>query len=148
MNIIKNINKFKSLKKWEDKYKYLIELGSKLPNLEKKNKIKINLVEGCQSRIWVNICVDKITNKIYIQADSEALIPKGILYLIIQHYSNQDVQYIIKNNNNFIKEIGFEYFLSPIRTNGINLIIKKIKLFAIMYQTIQHKNIDKQNVYC
>lgn len=145
-NIIK---KFTHLNTWDEKYKYLIFLGNKLPILKKEKKNKTNLVLGCQSRIWINICIDKVTNKLIIEGDSESLIPKGILYIIIKKYSNKNILQIINYKNSFIKKIGFKEFLSSIRTNGINLIINKIKLFALTYYQIRKNNIKiKNNIFC
>ncbi|WP_185859810.1 SufE family protein [Blattabacterium cuenoti] len=122
---------FSFLKNWEEKYEYLIELGRKLPKKSDKFRSEDKLIYGCQSKVWLDA---KLKEKlVFFDADSDALLPKGMAALMISVYSGRSPFEIVSAKANFISEIGFQTFLSPIRANGILLFLKKIKLYAIAF---------------
>lgn len=125
------INTFSNFNGWEEKYEYLINLGKELPKIPNKYKTENKLIKGCQSKVWLN--ADIKNNFLILNADSDALIPKGIAALMIKIYSGTSPMEIINSQAIFITEIGFKEFLSPIRANGILLMIKQIKLYAIAF---------------
>lgn len=127
-NIIKIFSLFK---RWEEKYEYIINLGRELPQISNEYKTSNQLIQGCQSRVWLH--TEKKDNFLFFYADSDALIPKGIAALIIKIYSGSRPIDILQSKGRFISTIGFQEFLSPIRANGILLMLKKIKLYAITY---------------
>lgn len=125
------INTFSTFHGWEEKYEYLITLGRDLPKIPNKYKTENRLIKGCQSKVWLHA---DIKNKFLIlHADSDALIPKGIAALMIKIYSGASPIEVINSKAIFISEIGFKEFLSPIRANGILLMMKQIKLYAIAF---------------
>lgn len=125
------INTFSNFNGWEEKYEYLINLGKELPKIPNEYKTENKLIKGCQSKVWLN--ADIKNNFLILNADSDALIPKGIAALMIKIYSGTSPMEIINSQAIFITEIGFKEFLSPIRANGILLMIKQIKLYAIAF---------------
>ncbi|WP_185881825.1 SufE family protein [Blattabacterium cuenoti] len=122
---------FSFLKNWEEKYEYLIDLGRKLPKKSDKFRSEDKLIYGCQSKVWLDA---KLKDKlVFFDADSDALLPKGMAALMINVYSGHYPFEIVSSKANFISEIGFQTFLSPIRANGMLLFLKKIKLYAIAF---------------
>ncbi|WP_185864390.1 SufE family protein [Blattabacterium cuenoti] len=123
---------FEVLNNWEEKYEYLIDLGRKLPKKPKEFRTDDKLINGCQSKVWLEA---KLKNdfRISFDADSDALLPRGMVAIIIRLYSELFPFEIIYSNTNLISQIGFQTFLSPIRANGILLFIKKIKFYAIAF---------------
>lgn len=132
-NIIKTFSIFTT---WEEKYEYLIQLGKELPPIDNKYKTTNQLIQGCQSQVWLYAEIKN--NLLIFYADSDALIPKGIVALIIQIYSGSPPIEIIKSKGIFISKIGLQDFLSPIRANGILLMLQKIKLYAINYYKLNY----------
>lgn len=126
-NIVKKISYFKS---WNEKYKYIINMGKNLPKMDKKFRTKEKLVQNCQSPIWLDAYLKN--KKIFFIGDCDAIIPRGIISLMIYIYSNNYPNEIIKSKTFFIKKIGFKNFLSPSRSNGIIAILKKIKIYAFI----------------
>ncbi|WP_185861191.1 SufE family protein [Blattabacterium cuenoti] len=124
-------NEFNILKNWEEKYEYLIDLGKKLSNKSLEFRSEDKLIHGCQSRVWLDAQLNG--SRIFFEADSDALLPKGMAALMIRVYSGLFPFEIISSNTNFIYEIGFQTFLSPIRANGMFLFYKKIKFYAIAF---------------
>ncbi|WP_185856675.1 SufE family protein [Blattabacterium cuenoti] len=122
-------NEFQILKNWEEKYEYLIDLGKKLSTKSTKFRSEDKLIYGCQSKVWLKAKLNG--PRIFFEADSDALLPRGMAALMIQVYSGLFPFEIIYSNANFIYEIGFQTFLSPIRANGMLLFLKKIKFYAI-----------------
>ena len=120
------IDEFSVFTDWLDKYEYLIELGKSLPLIDEKKKIDENLIRGCQSKVW--LAADYVDGKIYFTADSDAIITKGIISLLIRVFSGRTPQEILDADLNFIKEIGLQDNLSPTRSNGLVSMIKQIKL--------------------
>ena len=114
-----------------DKYEYLIELGKSVPVINPDNKTESNIIKGCQSKVWLHAEIDNGFVKFY--ADSDAIITKGIISLLIRIFSDQKPKDIIDANMDFIDKIGLRQHLSPNRANGLNNMIKKIKFYAIAF---------------
>lgn len=134
------IQKFKQFATWEDKYKYIIELGKSLPSMSESLKTEDSIVKGCQSQVWLHA---KINDQGIVDffGDSDALIVKGLLALLIQVYSGSQPEDILTAPIDFIKEIGFEGNLSPSRANGFMAMIRQMRLFATAFA--YQKNIKK-----
>lgn len=125
------IEEFSIYDDWLDKYEYLIELGKSLPQITENKRLETNLINGCQSRVW--LAADYVEGKIVFTADSDAIITKGIISLLIRVFSGRTPKEIIDADLNFIKEIGLEQNLSPTRANGLLAMIKKIKFYAMAF---------------
>ena len=125
----KIINDFNMFEDWMQKYEYLIELGKELPVLDQKNKKDNNLIKGCQSRVWLH--AEKIDDKIKYSADSDAIMTKGIIALLVSVLSNQKPSQITKAKLSFIDEIGIKDQLSLTRANGLVSMIKQMKIYAL-----------------
>ena len=125
------IEEFDIFDTWMDKYEYLIELGKSVPKINEENKKEENIIKGCQSKVWVH--AELIDNKVIYTADSDAIITKGIISLLIRAFSNQKPEDIINSSLDFIDDIGLRQHLSPNRANGLNNMIKKIKFYAIAF---------------
>ncbi|MBP9019181.1 MAG: SufE family protein [Bacteroidales bacterium] len=125
------IDEFSVFTDWLDKYEYLIELGKSLPLIDEKRKTDENLIRGCQSKVW--LAADYVDGKIYFTADSDAIITKGIISLLIRVFSGRTPKEILDADLNFIKEIGLQDNLSPTRSNGLVSMIKQIKLYALAF---------------
>ncbi|MDR0688392.1 MAG: SufE family protein [Prevotellaceae bacterium] len=122
---------FSLFTEWLDKYAYLIELGKSLPPYDEKNKVEQNLIQGCQSRVWLNAKLED--GKVIFTADSDAIITKGIVSLLIRVFSGQTPQDIIAANTEFIDRIGLRENLSPTRANGLLSMVKQLKLYAVAF---------------
>ncbi|WP_185877300.1 SufE family protein [Blattabacterium cuenoti] len=120
--------KFESLKDWEKRYRYLIDLGEKLTKKSSDFRSEDKLIHGCQSKVWLEVIFNN--NKLFFDADSDALLPKGMAALMIYLYSDLFPYEIVSSNNNLIYELKLTTFLSPIRANGLILLLKKIKHYA------------------
>ena len=116
---------------WMDKYEFIIEIGKELPLIEEKCKIEDNLIKGCQSRVWVQ--ADFKNDIIQLSAESDAIITKGIIALLIRVLNKQKPEDILKAKLNFIQEIGLQEHLSPTRANGLVGMVKQIKTYALAY---------------
>ena len=125
------VEDFNLFEDWSDKYEYIISLGKDLSEMKKEDKIEENLVKGCQSQVWL-IATEKEGN-VYFEADSDAIISKGICALLVKVFNGQPASEIVKNNLGFIDEIGLKEHLSPNRSNGLVAMIKKIKAYALVY---------------
>jgi len=125
------VEEFSIFTDWLDKYEYIIELGKSLPIINEKGKDERNLIKGCQSRVW--LAADYIDGKIYFTADSDAIITKGIISLLVRVFSGRTPQEIIDADLLFIKEIGLEENLSPTRANGLLSMIRQIKFYAVAF---------------
>ena len=122
---------------WMDRYNYLIDLGNSLEVIEPKYKTNEYLIKGCQSRVWIN--ADFIDGKVHYSADSDAIITKGIISLLIRVLSDREPDEIINADLEFIDEIGLRENLSPTRANGLLSMIKQMKLYAVAYKA-KHSN--------
>jgi len=127
------IDEFSMFEDWEERYQYMIDLGKTLPLIDEQFKTEDNIIKGCQSKVWVH--AEFNDNKIEFTADSDAIITKGIIAILIRVYSNQSPKAIMEANTDFIDEIGLKEHLSPTRANGLVSMIKQLKMYAIAYQT-------------
>ncbi|MCQ2244125.1 MAG: SufE family protein [Bacteroidaceae bacterium] len=127
------IEEFQDFDDWMDKYQLLIDLGSDQAPLDEKYKTPENLIDGCQSRVWLQADYDKEEDKITFQAESDALIVKGIVALLIRVLNGHSPQEIIDADMNFLDEIGLKDHLSPTRSNGLLAMVKKMKAYAIAF---------------
>lgn len=125
------IDEYSEFTDWMDKYQMLIDLGNELKPLEEQYKTESNLIEGCQSRVWLQC--DEKDGKLIFTADSDALIVKGIIALLIRIVSNHTPQEIKDANLYFIDKIGLSEHLSPTRANGLLAMVKQMKMYAIAY---------------
>ncbi len=127
------IEEFSMFDDWMQRYEYMIELGKSLPLIDEKYKIDENLIKGCQSKVWVHAELDG--DKLVFTADSDAIITKGIVAILIRVFSNQHPSAIIEADTKFIDDIGLKEHLSPTRANGLVSMIKQLKMYAVAYQT-------------
>lgn len=127
------IEEFSMFENWEERYQYMIDLGKELPLIDTQYKTDNNIIKGCQSKVWLH--AEMKDNKISFTADSDAIITKGIIAILIRVFSNQNPKDIIEANTSFIDDIGLKEHLSPTRANGLVSMIKQLKMYAIAYQT-------------
>ncbi|MGH1385393.1 SufE family protein [Kordia sp.] len=127
------VDEFSMFDDWMQRYEYMIDLGKSLPLIDESLKKDENIIKGCQSRVWVH--GEMQDDKLVFTADSDAIITKGIIAILIRAFSNQQPAAIINANTDFIDEIGLKEHLSPTRANGLVSMIKQLKLYAIAYQT-------------
>ena len=127
------IEEFAMYEDWMQRYEYMIELGKSLPLIKEKYKTDDNLIKGCQSKVWVHAEMED--DKVVFTADSDAIITKGIIAILIRVFSNQHPKNIIEADTAFIDEIGVKEHLSPTRANGLVSMIKQLKMYAVAYQT-------------
>ena len=118
---------------WMQRYEYMIDLGKSLPLIESKYKTDDYLVNGCQSKVWVR--AELVDNQIVFKADSDAIISKGIIAILIRVFSHHEPNEITEANTDFVDKIGLKDHLSPNRANGLSSMIKQLKLYALAYQT-------------
>ena len=131
------IDEFSMFEDWMQRYEYMIDLGKSLPIIDENLKTEDLLIRGCQSKVWLNAALEN--DKIIFTADSDAIITKGIIAILIRVFSNQKPEDILEANTDFIDEIGLKEHLSPTRANGLVSMIKQLKLYAVAFQT-QLKN--------
>ena len=127
------IDEFAMFDDWMQRYEYMIDLGKSLPLINEQYKTEDYIIKGCQSKVWVHADMEDET--IHFTADSDAIITKGIIAILIRAFSGQSPQDIIDADTAFIDEIGLKEHLSPTRANGLVSMIKQIKLYAVAYQT-------------
>lgn len=127
------IEEFSAFDDWMDKYALLIDLGNSLSPLEEKYKTESNLIEGCQSRVWLQ--ADYVDGKIQFQGESDAVIVKGIVSLLIQVLSGHTPQEIVDADLYFIEKIGLKEHLSPTRSNGLVAMVKQMRMYALAFRT-------------
>lgn len=127
------IDEFSMFDDWMQRYEYIIELGKTLPLIDEKYKKEENLIKGCQSQVWLH--AENENDKVVFTADSDAILTKGIIALLIRTFSNQTAKDILEADTSFIDEIGLKEHLSPTRANGLVSMIKQIKLYAIALQS-------------
>jgi len=123
------IDEFALYDDWMDKYEYIIELGKELPLIDEQYKTKDRLIKGCQSQVWLH--ADCIDNKMKFTADSDAIITKGIIALLIRVVNDESPADVARSEFKFIKEIGLQEHLSPTRSNGLVSMVKDMKLNAL-----------------
>jgi cysteine desulfuration protein SufE len=128
------IEDFSFLDTWEEKYEYIIELGKKLPVLEEKYKVEENMIKGCQSAVW--LIADYRDGRVFFKADSDAVIVKGLVSMLIRVLSGHTPDEIIHAKLDFIEQIGMMTHLAQTRSNGLLAMIRQIKNYALVYKTI------------
>lgn len=128
------IEEFSVYTDWMDKYAYLIELGNELPNLDAREKTDQHLIKGCQSRVW--LVADMADGKINFRGESDAVIVKGLVALLLRVVSGRTPKEIIENDLHFIDDLGLKQHLSPTRSNGLLAMVKQIRLYAVAYNRI------------
>ena len=129
------IEEFDVFEQWMDKYEHIIDLGKSLPLIDAQFKVEANLIKGCQSRVWLH--AEKQSDKVIFTADSDAVMTKGIIALMIRVFSYQHAKDIVEANTDFITQIGLKEQLSPTRANGLLAMVKQMKLYALAFQS-QH----------
>ena len=126
------IEEFAMFDHWMQRYEYMIDLGKSLPLIDKQNKTDDRVIKGCQSKVWLD--AELKGDKIVFSADSDAIITKGIIAILIRTFNNQTPTAILNSNTDFIDQIGLKEHLSATRANGLTSMIKKLKLYATAYQ--------------
>ncbi len=127
------VAEFSMFDDWMQRYEYMIELGKSLPRIEERFKDDDHLIKGCQSKVWVH--ADLEDGKVLFTADSDAIITKGIIAILIRVFSGQKPADILAAGTDFIDEIGLKEHLSPTRANGLVSMIKQLKMYALAYET-------------
>lgn len=130
---IELIEEFELFEDWMEKYNYIIDLGKNLPEMDAAKKTEQNLVSGCQSRVW--LAPELREGKLFFQADSDALIPKGIVSILLRVMSGHSPESIINAELKFIDSVGLEEHLSPTRANGLMSMVSQMKKYAIAFKS-------------
>ena len=131
------IDDFSGLTDWMDKYALIIDMGNSLPPIDERHKTPENLIEGCQSRVWV--AAEYVDGRIEFTADSDAIIVKGIISMLLRVLAHQTPSDILDADLYFIDEIGLREHLSPTRSNGLLAMVKQIKMYALAYKTKENE---------
>lgn len=126
------VDEFSMFDDWMERYEYIIELGKGLPIIEDQYKTEDNIIKGCQSKVWVH--AEEKDGKVFFSADSDAILTKGIIAILIRAFSNQSPAAILEANTDFVDEIGLKEHLSATRANGLVSMIKKIKMYALAFE--------------
>ncbi len=126
------IDEFSDIEDWMDRYGYIIDLGNQLPEIDEGLKTPDRLIEGCQSRVWLN--AELTDGKIHFTADSDAIIVKGIISLLISVLNDHTPDEILNADLRFIDEIGLSEHLSPTRSNGLVAMVKQMRLYAMVFK--------------
>lgn len=127
------IDEFSLFEDWMQRYEYMIELGKSLPLINNDYKTDKYIIKGCQSKVWVHANLDG--DKLKFTADSDAIITKGIIAILIRVFSDQNPKDILEADTDFIDKIGLKEHLSPTRANGLVSMVKQIKMYAVVFQT-------------
>lgn len=127
------VEEFSFFEDWMQRYEHMIELGKSLPLIHSEFKTKENIIKGCQSKVWIHAELDQ--EQLVFTADSDAIITKGIIALLIRVFSHQPPAAIMEADTEFIDKIGLKEHLSPTRANGLLSMIKQMKMYAIAFQT-------------
>ncbi|MDD3004282.1 SufE family protein [Flavobacterium sp.] len=126
------IDEFSMFDDWDERFQYVIDLGKSLPLIDEKYKTEDNIIKGCQSKVWLH--AEEHNGLITFTADSDAIITKGIIAVLIRVFSNQKANDILEADTTFIDQIGLKEQLSPTRANGLVSMIKQIKLYALAFE--------------
>jgi cysteine desulfuration protein SufE len=126
------VEEFSMFEDWDERFQYVIDLGKELPLIDEQFKTDENTIKGCQSKVWLHAEVNN--GKVVFTADSDAIITKGIIAILVRAFSNQSPTAILEANTDFIDEIGLKAHLSPTRANGLVSMIKQIKMYALAFQ--------------
>jgi len=127
------VDEFSMFEDWMQRYEYIIDIGKSLPLIDEQYKTEDNIIKGCQSKVWVH--AEQKEGKIVFTADSDAILTKGIIGILIRAFSNQKPAAILEANTDFIDEIGLKEHLSPTRANGLVSMVKQIKMYALAYNS-------------
>ena len=127
------VEEFSLFDDWMQRYEYMIELGKSLPIIDPEYKTEDNIIKGCQSKVWLHADLEE--NKLVFTADSDAIITKGIIVILIRVFSHQHPDAILDADTSFIDKIGLKEHLSPTRANGLVSMIKQLKMYAIAFKT-------------
>lgn len=130
-NIVEEFSKFPQ---WEDRYKYIIELGKNLPAFPEEHRLEKNKVKGCQSQVWLHAWMEN--GKVYYHADSDALIVKGLASLLVQVFSGHDPKEIMAAGTDFLADIGLTSHLSQSRSNGLAAMVRQFKNYAVAFSLL------------
>lgn len=125
------IDEFSMFEDWEERYQYMIDLGKDLPLIDGQYKTDDHIIKGCQSKVWVH--AELKDDKVHFTADSDAIITKGIIAILIRTFSDHRPKDIINANTDFIDKIGLKDHLSPTRANGLVSMIKQLKMYAVAF---------------
>ena len=138
INEIQNeiVDEFSEVDDWMDRYGMIIDLGNSLPPIDEKYRTPEHLIEGCQSRVWINAELTP-EGKVHYTADSDAIIVKGIISLLVKVLDNQTPDDILSADLHFIDEIGLSEHLSPTRSNGLLAMLKQMRLYALAFKAKQ-----------
>lgn len=131
------IDEFSSFDDWMDKYALIIEQGNQLESLDEKYKIPENIIQGCQSRVWLQ--TDYRDGRLYFGAESDAIIVKGLLALVLRVFNGRTPDEILAADLRFLKEIGLTEHLSPTRANGLLAVIKQIRFYAMAFKAKENQ---------
>ncbi len=131
------IEEFTGLDDWMDRYQLLIDLGSEQEPLDEQYKTEQNLIDGCQSRVWLQ--ADLVDGRVRFQAESDALIVKGLVTLLLRVLDNQTPQDILDADLYFIERIGLREHLSPTRSNGLAAMLRQMKMYALAFKSLEEK---------
>ena len=127
------IEEFSLFEDWMQRYEHMIDIGKSLPLIAEEYKTEDNIIKGCQSKVWVHAALEE--DQLVFTADSDAIITKGIIAILIRVFSHQHPKAILEADTDFIDKIGLKEHLSPTRANGLVSMIKQIKMYAVAYQT-------------
>ncbi|KGO92781.1 SufE family protein [Flavobacterium subsaxonicum] len=125
------IDEFSMFDEWDERYQYVIDLGKSLPLIDEQYKTDSNIIKGCQSKVWLH--ADKKDGNVIFTADSDAILTKGLIAIMIRVFSNQKPEAILEADTKFIDDIGLKEHLSATRANGLVSMIKQIKMYALAY---------------
>lgn len=130
----KLVSEFREFSDWEDKYTAIIKMGKEMSEFPEEYRVEKNKIHGCQSQVWMNAKLDE--GKVIIEADSDAMIVKGLIAMLVKVYSQQTPKDILSNPPDFVKQIGIDNHLSPTRKNGLGAMLKQIQMYALAFSTI------------
>lgn len=125
------VDEFSMFDDWDERYQYVIDLGKSLPLINEQYKTDENIIKGCQSKVWLH--GEEEDGKVIFTADSDAILTKGIIAILIRVFSNQKAEDILQADTSFLDEIGLKEHLSPTRANGLVSMIKQIKMYALAF---------------
>ena len=127
------VEEFAMFEDWDERFQYVIDLGKGLPLIDGKFKTEENTIKGCQSKVWLH--AEQQEDQLVYRADSDAIITKGIIAILIRAFSNQKASDILQANTDFIDQIGLKDHLSPTRANGLVSMVKQIKMYALAFDS-------------
>jgi len=125
------VDEFSMFDEWDERYQYVIDLGKSLPLIDAEYKTESNIIKGCQSKVWLH--AEQQDGNVVFTADSDAILTKGLIAIMIRVFSNQKPEAILEANTDFIDEIGLKEHLSATRANGLVSMIKQIKMYALAF---------------